>query len=112
MGDCQGLTLASTIAHEHHPSHLRPLDRPRGRRSFVRQWSPPVEAGAPIVILHDSLGCVDLWRGFPPALCALTARRVIAYDRLDFGQSDARFDLPSVNFVEEEATDYFPDLLK
>ena len=36
-----------------------------GGEIFVRCWN--VEGGelAPIVLLHDSLGCVDLWRDFP-----------------------------------------------
>ena len=46
------------------------------------------EQAPPIILLHDSLGCVALWRDFPEALCAATGRQVIAYDRLGFGKSD------------------------
>ncbi|MGV2701752.1 UNVERIFIED_CONTAM: alpha/beta hydrolase, partial [Raoultella ornithinolytica] len=45
------------------------------------------EPAAPIVLLHDSLGCVDLWRDFPAQLARATQRDVIAYDRLGFGRS-------------------------
>lgn len=62
----------------------------------------------PIVLLHDSLGSVALWRDFPGQLAAATGRRVVAYDRLGFGQSDVRTDRPSIDFVGEEATLYFP----
>jgi pimeloyl-ACP methyl ester carboxylesterase len=67
-------------------------------------------SGSPIVLFHDSLGCVDLWRDFPAALCAATGRRVIAYDRLGFGRSDARSDRPPLDFVADEARHYFPAL--
>ena len=84
---------------------------PRGRL-FARAWSPgpaPArDAAAPIVLLHDSLGCVELWRDFPPLLAVATGRPVVAYDRLGFGRSDARRERPSLDFVAEEAAEYFP----
>ena len=40
---------------------------------------------APIILMHDSLGCVALWRDFPAQLAQATARVVYAYDRLGFG---------------------------
>ena len=85
------------------------VQHPQGR-IFVRRWrlSEHRPQGNPIVLLHDSLGCVDLWRDFPLALCRATGREVIAYDRLGFGRSGARVALPSLDFVAEEARDYFP----
>lgn len=78
---------------------------------YVRQWTPGTDSGqSPIILLHDSLGSVDLWKDFPAELAAATGRRVLAYDRLGFGQSDARRSLPSAHFIEEEATLYFPAL--
>ena len=69
---------------------LAPTDHwvalPQGR-IFARRWSPPPQSGAaaqpPIVLFHESLGSVELWRGFPATLCAATGRTVVAYDRLD-----------------------------
>ena len=86
-------------------------DHPQGR-IFAREWSLP-GAGAhrpasPIVLFHDSLGCVELWRDFPAELSAASGRRVIAYDRLGFGRSDAREVLPELDFIAEEARVYFP----
>jgi len=96
-------------------SDIQPRDswvhHPQGR-IFAREWSPPgAHAGrpaSPIVLLHDSLGCVELWRDFPAALSAASGRRVIAYDRLGFGRSDARETLPELDFIAEEARVYFP----
>jgi len=79
-------------------------------RIFVRAWSPREGADetlAPIVLLHDSLGCVELWRDFPRQLCDGAGRRVIAYDRLGFGRSDAHPDTLPADFIAREATTTF-----
>lgn len=88
------------------------IAHPQGRL-FARTWTPALPAGAgvgaaPIVLFHDSLGCVELWRDFPAQLAQATARPVVAYDRLGFGRSDARAERPSLDFVAEEAALYFP----
>lgn len=84
------------------------VEIPAGR-VFVRTWTPrPGSGELPVVLLHDSLGCVDLWRDFPELLARRLARPVIAYDRLGFGKSSARRELPSVNFIREEAEISFP----
>ncbi|AMY07939.1 hypothetical protein LuPra_01123 [Luteitalea pratensis] len=57
------------------------IDTPRGRL-FTRAWGEHDcwKALAPIVLIHDSLGSVDLWRDFPSRLTASTGHPVIAYD--------------------------------
>ena len=78
---------------------------------FVKQWSPAKNADKPpMMLLHESLGCVGLWRDFPAQLCQQLGRVVYAYDRLGFGRSSPREKIPSVNFVHEEATLYFPQI--
>ena len=81
-------------------------------RLFARQWHPETAAAkrAPVVLLHDSLGSVELWRDFPARLAEATGRRVIAYDRLGFGRSDARTGRPSRDFLAEEAANVLPTL--
>ncbi len=82
-----------------------------GGKVFVRQWLPELmTTNTPIILLHDSLGCVALWRDFPEVLALRLCRPVIAYDRLGFGQSTARSELPTVNFIQEEAEVFFPPL--
>ena len=81
-----------------------------GGSVFVRRWRPVTHAHSPIILLHDSLGCVELWRDFPAELAKVTNREVIAYDRLGFGKSSPRAQRPSEHFVAEEAETYFPAL--
>ena len=79
-----------------------------GGHLFVRHWSAAAGVGAPILLLHDSLGSVEQWREFPPALSAATRRDVIAYDRLGFGKSSPRAHRLSSRFVVEESQVFFP----
>lgn len=83
-----------------------------GGRVFAREWAPHNARDVPLILLHDSLGCVDVWRDFPAALAAATARTVIAYDRLGFGRSDARSDSLSSSFVQEESELYLPHIAR
>jgi pimeloyl-ACP methyl ester carboxylesterase len=81
-----------------------------GGSVFAREWTPHdcIAGASPVVLLHDSLGSVELWRDFPALLARATRRTVIAYDRLGFGQSSARHHPPSMRFINEEAEVYFP----
>lgn len=57
-----------------------------------------------LVFLHDSLGCVQLWRDFPQKLAEATHCNVLVYDRLGYGRSDP---MPSaerpLDYLEQEA---------
>lgn len=82
-----------------------------GGTLFVRRYTAPVAKSlAPIVLLHDSLGCVAMWRDFPALLAAQTGRQVIAYDRLGFGRSSAQTEAADFDFIDTEARQYFPAL--
>jgi len=84
-----------------------------GGRVFVRRWRPETLTDqAPIVLLHDSLGCVATWRDFPGQLARRLQRPVFAYDRLGFGQSSERHSPPSLDFIDDEARTVFPALCR
>lgn len=89
------------------------LDSPHGKL-FVKQWRTSDAAMtdlASIVLVHDSLGCVALWKDFPEQLAIMTGRQVIAYDRLGFGRSAAHPDKLPADFIEHEAQQVIPELL-
>ena len=80
---------------------------------YIKEWLPnELSSDIPIIMLHDSLGCVGLWKEFPEMLATTLSRRIVAYDRLGFGQSDVRVEPPSVDFIKEEASIYFPEIKK
>jgi len=85
------------------------VELPAGRL-FVRRWPGDDPAALPIVLLHDSLGAVALWRDFPMALGRATGRTVIAYDRLGYGLSDPVSGPQPVDFIAAEARTVFPVL--
>lgn len=83
-----------------------------GGQLFAQSWSSPEERGAPIVLFHDSLGCVALWRDFPEQLARVCARRVIAYDRLGFGRSSVYPGTLASSFIQDEAHGSFLSLCR
>jgi pimeloyl-ACP methyl ester carboxylesterase len=68
-------------------------------------------AGRPeILMLHEGLGSVSMWRDFPQRLAEATGSRVIAYSRHGFGRSAPRARPWTPRFVHEEALDVLPRL--
>ncbi len=64
-----------------------------------------------IVLLHEGLGCVALWRDFPTALAEATGFGVLAYSRAGYGASDpARLPRP-LDYMTREATEVLPEVL-
>lgn len=84
-------------------------------RLYAKHWRNAAAAQddrAPVVLLHDSLGCVELWRDFPQRLAAATGRDVVAYDRLGFGRSDPHPGKLGRGFIETEADGGFRALIE
>lgn len=81
-----------------------------GGKIFTRLWRVQKAQHPPLILLHDSLGCVDLWRDFPLELAMACRCDVLAYDRLGFGRSSLRSEAPSLEFIHEEAATCFPAL--
>lgn len=66
----------------------------------------------PIVLLHEGLGSVGLWRTFPRAVHEATARRVIAFSRYGHGRSDPPPAPRTSSFFHEEACSVLPSVLR
>jgi len=65
----------------------------------------------PLVLMHEGLGSVALWRDFPAWLNAATGRRVIAFSRFGHGRSEPPPRRRTPAFFHEEALDVLPVLL-
>lgn len=65
-----------------------------------------------LVLLHEGLGCVALWRDFPERLAAATGRSVFVYSRAGYGGSDPAVLPRPLEYMSLEATDVLPDVLE
>ena len=81
---------------------------PGGRVEY--QDVPGDPARAPLLFLHEGLGSVGLWRGFPERVAAATGRRAVAYSRLGHGWSDPPPAPRTPRFMHEEAATVVPAL--
>lgn len=74
-------------------------------------WGPEPGEAPVIVLLHEGLGCVALWRDFPERLAQATGLPVLAYSRAGYGQSDPA-DLPRpLDYMTREAVEVLPQVL-
>lgn len=77
---------------------------------FLCLGPPPSEAPT-LVLLHEGLGCVALWRDIPQRLAARTGCGVFVYSRQGYGGSDSA-DMPRpLDYMTREAVNVLPDLL-
>lgn len=82
-----------------------------GNSLECRCWGPSPADAPTIVMLHEGLGCVELWREFPKRLAEETGLGVFAYSRAGYGQSDLA-DLPRpLDYMTREAIDVLPQVL-
>jgi len=81
------------------------------KRLEAAAYGPPPGAAPTIVMLHEGLGCVALWRDFPAQLAAATGWGVFAYSRAGYGRSDP-VDLPRpLDYMTREARFSLPAVL-
>lgn len=72
-------------------------------------WQP----GRPVlVLLHEALGAVSLWRGFPGDLAQATGLDVFAWDRLGHGRSAPLPGPRPPDYHHREALDWLPAVLQ
>jgi pimeloyl-ACP methyl ester carboxylesterase len=80
-------------------------------RLEYRMIGPRPDAAPTIVMLHEGLGSVGLWGGFPDALAAATGAGVLVYSRAGYGQSRPGAMPRGVSFMHEEAREVLPRVL-
>jgi pimeloyl-ACP methyl ester carboxylesterase len=85
------------------------LDVADGRRLEAQL----IDGTAPaLVMLHEGLGSLRLWRGLPNKLHELTGARVLAFSRFGHGESDAPPRPRTPTFMHEEAREVLPEVLR
>jgi pimeloyl-ACP methyl ester carboxylesterase len=82
-----------------------------GVRLEVKAWEGTGEdAGCPILLLHEGLGSVAMWRDFPAALARRIGSPVIAWSRIGYGQSDPLPERRDPDYMHKEA-DLVPQVM-
>ena len=76
----------------------------------MAEW-PGDDGRRSLVLLHEGLGSVGLWRDFPARLNAASGRRVVAFSRFGHGGSDPPRAPRTPAFFHEEALEVLPVLL-
>ncbi|CAM5354733.1 alpha/beta fold hydrolase [Streptomyces abikoensis] len=66
---------------------------------------------APLVLLHEGLGCIAMWRRFPARLAAATGRRTLVFSRHGHGSSGPAPSERTPRSLHEEAHEVLPELL-
>jgi pimeloyl-ACP methyl ester carboxylesterase len=76
-----------------------------------RCFGPPPRSAPTILMLHEGLGCVALWRDFPAMLARATGNGVFAYSRRGYGRS-ASTPLPRpLDYMTREALGPLPQVI-
>jgi pimeloyl-ACP methyl ester carboxylesterase len=82
------------------------------RKRLETLWFEPGTAARPtIVMLHEGLGSVALWKHFPQKLASRTGCGVLAYSRYGHGGSDKLMEKRPVEFMHHEGEVVLPELL-
>jgi pimeloyl-ACP methyl ester carboxylesterase len=75
-------------------------------------WFGDAPDDAPtLLMLHEGLGSVSIWRDYPAALAKATGTRVFAYSRAGYGKSDPVILPRPLDFMQRETRDVLPKLL-
>jgi pimeloyl-ACP methyl ester carboxylesterase len=82
-----------------------------GKRLETLCIEPGDAAAETIVMLHEGLGSVALWKDFPQRLAARTGCRVLAYSRYGHGNSAKLAEKRPVEFMHHEGEVVLPELL-
>ena len=91
---------------------LQPGEVLAGGKRLETVWIEPRRPGrATIVMLHEGLGSIALWKDFPQRLATATGCSVLVYSRYGHGSSDRLMEKRSVEFMHHEGEVVLPELL-
>ena len=83
-----------------------------GRRIEAGWWGEPPETAPSLALLHEGLGSLRLWGGFPALLARASGCGVFAFSRSGYGASDPVALPRPLDFMEREARDVLPRVLE
>jgi pimeloyl-ACP methyl ester carboxylesterase len=96
------------------------LPEPRAQRDFVTVDGkrletlryPPSGKGTTVVMVHEGLGSVSMWKDFPERIAEATGCGVLVYSRYGHGKSERLAEKRGVDFMHHEAQVVLPELIE
>jgi pimeloyl-ACP methyl ester carboxylesterase len=82
-----------------------------GKHIEAALWGPSPDLAPTLVLLHEGLGCVALWRDVPECLAAASGFGVLAYSRFGYGRSDPTSLPRPMTYMHDEALKTLPRVL-
>ncbi len=76
------------------------------------RWAGERAAEPTLVLLHEGLGCVAMWRDFPERLAETTGSGVFVYSRAGYGRSDPVALPRPVRYMHHEGLVVLPQVLE
>lgn len=75
------------------------------------RWRNGASHGPTLVLLHEGLGSVAMWKDFPRQLATRTRCSVVAYSRAGYGKSDPATLPRTPGYLHSEGLETLPDVL-
>lgn len=83
----------------------------QGHRLEYRMFPGPADAPV-LVLLHEGLGSISLWRDFPRKLAAASGYRLLVWSRYGYGRSEPLQEPRPLHYLHDEALHALPELLE
>lgn len=82
-------------------------------RRLETAWFGPAEPCLPVVVmLHEGLGSIALWKDFPQRLAERTGCGILLYSRHGYGRSEPLAERRQVDYMHHEGEVVLPELLR
>ncbi len=88
-----------------------PHQRIHGQQLEYEWYGPRPDEATTLVFLHEGLGCVAMWKGFPERVVAATGSGALVYSRAGYGKSNPCKLPRPVRFMHDEALIMLPQVL-
>jgi len=77
----------------------------------VKVLQPETSSDTAIVLLHEGLGSISMWRFFPEQLCRMMGYQVVMYSRFGYGNSSSCQTPRPLDYMEQEALGPLPQVV-